>query len=180
MRDNQTEAETAVANLQASESSWRVQKQALDKELIDLNSRCQELIAQNGVLHQHLETVSTQAARIRTAVETSADAPPPSDEPHAVDTDGALAELRSVVAYVRREKEIAELQLDLNRQENMRLRAHSEHLAHTLEEARAQLSQVHTRLRFAPRITDILNLRSESVPPNQRRQPCSMQSFWTK
>ena len=38
-RDNSTAAETAQAKLEASESSWKLQKEALDKEISDLNNR---------------------------------------------------------------------------------------------------------------------------------------------
>ena len=38
-RDSSTAAETAQAKLAASESSWKHQKEALDKEITDLNTR---------------------------------------------------------------------------------------------------------------------------------------------
>lgn len=38
-RENQTSAETAIAKLTASEKSWTQQKETLDKEILDLNSR---------------------------------------------------------------------------------------------------------------------------------------------
>lgn len=38
-RDNSTAAETAQAKLAASESSWKHQKEALDKEIAGLNER---------------------------------------------------------------------------------------------------------------------------------------------
>lgn len=38
-RDHQTAAETAIAKLTSSESSWALQKDALDKEVSDLNRR---------------------------------------------------------------------------------------------------------------------------------------------
>lgn len=42
-RDNLTAAETAAAKLAASENSWAQQKQALDKEIADLNTRFVDL-----------------------------------------------------------------------------------------------------------------------------------------
>lgn len=38
-RDNSTAAETAQAKLAASESSWKQQKEALDKEITALNEK---------------------------------------------------------------------------------------------------------------------------------------------
>ncbi|TFY64347.1 hypothetical protein EVJ58_g2677 [Rhodofomes roseus] len=139
-REKSAVAETAEAKLAASESSWRQQKEAMDKEIVDLNTRCKELNVQNGLLHQHLESVSSQAARIKQAADTSA---PLAGE--ADDADTKVSELRSVVAYLRREKEIVELQLDLSKQENARLRTQVDYLSHNLEETRKTLSEERER-----------------------------------
>lgn len=58
------------------------------------------------------------------------------------DVDTKLSELRSVVAYLRKEKEIVDLQLELSKQENVRLKSQIEHLSQSLEETRASLSEV--------------------------------------
>ncbi|KAJ7689165.1 hypothetical protein B0H17DRAFT_1012272 [Mycena rosella] len=142
-RDHQTAAETAIAKLTTSESSWALQKDALDKEVSDLNRRCQDLTSQNSLLHQHLESVSSQAARIRQAAESSTYA---SGEAESTDdTDTKLSELRSVVAYLRKEKEIVDLQLELSKQENARLKTQIEHLSQTLDDTRATLSEERER-----------------------------------
>ncbi|KAF8132213.1 TPR/MLP1/MLP2-like protein-domain-containing protein [Mycena galopus ATCC 62051] len=142
-RDHQTAAETAFAKLSASESSWALQKDALDKEVSDLNRRCQDLTSQNSLLHQHLESVSSQAARIRQAAESSTSA---SGEGESTDdTDTKLAELRSVVAYLRKEKEIVDLQLELSKQECARLKTQIDHLSQTLDDTRATLSDERER-----------------------------------
>ncbi|KAJ6508423.1 hypothetical protein C8R45DRAFT_1069158 [Mycena sanguinolenta] len=141
-RDHQTAAETASAKLSASESSWALQKDALDKEVSDLNKRCQDLTSQNSLLHQHLESVSTQAARIRQAAESSTSA---GEGESTDDTDTKLSELRSVVAYLRKEKEIVDLQLELSKQESARLKTQIEHLSQTLEDTRKTLSDERER-----------------------------------
>lgn len=99
---------------------------------------CQDLSAQNSLLHQHLESVSSQAARIRQAA-----------DPSSVSTEGdsdneaaKLTELRSVVSYLRKEKEIVDLQLELSKQENARLKTQIEHLSQSLQEARTTISEV--------------------------------------
>ncbi|KAJ7758135.1 hypothetical protein DFH07DRAFT_772602 [Mycena maculata] len=142
-RDYQTGAETATAKLTTSESSWALQKDALDKEVSDLNRRCQDLTSQNSILHQHLESVTSQAARIKQAAESST-APFGEGEP-SDDTDIKLTELRSVVAYLRKEKEIVDLQLELSKQENARLKTQIEHLSQTLNDTRATLSDERER-----------------------------------
>lgn len=85
-------------------------------------------------MHQHLEAVNSQASRIRQVAEQSA-------------IDGTQAEndgsdLRPVVAYLRNEKEIVDLQLELHKQENMRLKTQIEHLNRSLDETRMNLTEV--------------------------------------
>lgn len=58
------------------------------------------------------------------------------------DADTKLSELRSVVAYLRKEKEIVDLQLELSKQENLRLKTQIDHLVQNLEETRKTLSEV--------------------------------------
>ncbi|KAF9805161.1 hypothetical protein IEO21_09180 [Rhodonia placenta] len=141
-REFRAAAETAQAKLATSEASWIQQRSALDKEIMDLNSRCKDLAAQNTLLHQHLESVSSQAARIRQAADSSASAV---EGETSNDTDAKLADLRSVVAYLRREKEIVELQLELSKQENARLKTQVDHLSHNLDETRKALSEERER-----------------------------------
>lgn len=103
--------------------------------------RCQDLATQNSLLHQHLESVSSQATRIREAANTSVSVS--GGETGSVDdADSKLSELRSVVTYLRREKEIVDLQLELSKQENVRQKAQIEHLSQNLEDARKSLSEV--------------------------------------
>ncbi|KIK98776.1 hypothetical protein PAXRUDRAFT_823499 [Paxillus rubicundulus Ve08.2h10] len=143
-RQNLAEAANAQAKLEASEGSWKQQKEALDKEVIDLNARCKDLAAQNALLYQHLDSVSSQAARIRQVADSSTESTS-GDVDTSGDMDTKLSELRSVVAYLRKEKEIVDLQLELSKQEGVRLKAQIEHLTQSLQEARATLSEERER-----------------------------------
>jgi nucleoprotein TPR len=102
--------------------------------------RCDDLIAQNGILHNHLETVSTQAARIQTnsqgeTVDVDADVPaPPTDAKSA-------EELHAVIRYVRRERDVAELRLELSRQQEVRMRQQLEQANRQLDEKSMELLQ---------------------------------------
>ena len=58
------------------------------------------------------------------------------------DVDSRMAELRSMVAYLRKEKEIVDPQLELSKQESARQRTQIEHLSQALEETRTTLSNV--------------------------------------
>ena len=47
-----------------------------------------------------------------------------------------------MVAYLRKEKDIVDLQLELSKQENVRFKTQIEHLTRSLEESRKALSEV--------------------------------------
>ncbi|KAG8214434.1 hypothetical protein J3R82DRAFT_9457 [Butyriboletus roseoflavus] len=141
---NLAEAANAQAKLGASEGSWKQQKEALDKEIIDLNARCKDLAAQNTLLYQHLDSVSSQAARIRQVADSSAESTD-GDVDVGGDGDTKLSDLRSVAAYLRKEKEIVDLQLELSKQENIRLKTQLDHLNQSLQEVRKTLSEERER-----------------------------------
>lgn len=105
------------------------------------DNRSKDLSSQNNILHQHLESVSTQAARIRQAAGAASEAQATETE-GTEDTDAKLAELRSVVSWLRREKGIVDLQLQLSSDENARFKRQIEHLSKSLQETQAMLSEV--------------------------------------
>ena len=105
---------------------------------------CQELSHQNETLHQHLEAVSAQATRIRQAAEAPVDHVTLAEgEAVAIaDDDNRLSDLRSVVSYLRKEKGIVDLQLEMAKRENGVLKNQIERLSQTLLESRATLTEV--------------------------------------
>lgn len=135
-RDYHTAAETAQANLISSETSWQTQRETLSKELQDLKQRYDDRHRENASLHRHLEVVTTQANAIRQAADSSAAETDPNSDAVAVH------ELRWVISYLRKEKDISDLQLDLNRREGVRLKSQVEQLTRSLEETRSQLTSV--------------------------------------
>ncbi|KAI0699945.1 hypothetical protein C8T65DRAFT_709807 [Cerioporus squamosus] len=142
-REGRAAAETAQAKLASSEASWQQQREALDKEIADLQSRCKDLSEQNNLLHQHLESVTTHATRIQQAASSSA--AESGEGETADDADTKLTELRSLVTYLRKEKEIIELQLELSKQENTRLKTQIDHVSQNLDETRRALSEERER-----------------------------------
>ncbi|KAH9056279.1 hypothetical protein EDB87DRAFT_1637584 [Lactarius vividus] len=142
-RNNRTAAETAQAKLSTSEGSWSQQRQALDREIADLAARCKALTDQNNVLHQHLDNVSSQATRIRQAADSTIATPGEGDT--ADGTEAKLSELRAVINYLRKEKEIVDMQLELGKQENARLKTQIGHVTRDLEDTRATLSDERER-----------------------------------
>jgi nucleoprotein TPR len=91
--------------------------------------------------------VTSQAARIRQAADSTATALPGDGEAND-DTSTKLSELRSVVTYLRKEKEIVDLQLELTKQEGARLKVQVEHLSQNLQDVRSTLAEVFRRRGF--------------------------------
>ncbi|KAK0187834.1 hypothetical protein F5146DRAFT_1060914 [Armillaria mellea] len=143
VRDSQVAADTATAKLATSERSWEKQKETLDAELAEVRRRHQALQEQNKLLHTHLDDVSSQATRIKQAA-TSSDAPAGEGE-GTIGDDTKLSELHSLLGYLQKDKNISELQIDLCKQENMRLFKQVDHLTKTLDETRATLSEERER-----------------------------------
>ena len=103
--------------------------------------RCKDLAAQNTLLYHHLDSVSSQAARIRQVADSTSESTN-GDVDFGVDVDAKLSDLRSVVAYLRKEKEIVDLQLELSKQENIRLKNQLDYLNQSLQDVRKTLSEV--------------------------------------
>lgn len=79
---------------------------------------------QNKLLHQHLGSVSSEAACIGPAAGSSAAAQTEGDA--TADLDTKLVEICQVVQYLRKEKEIFDLLLALCKQENARLKSQND------------------------------------------------------
>ncbi|KAF8318500.1 hypothetical protein DL93DRAFT_2054404 [Clavulina sp. PMI_390] len=148
LRESQTAAEIAAANVVNADAQWASQRESLQKELTDASVRLSELNAHNSALHQHLEQVNKQAEKIRQtadAPKTDGSATEVDPEELRPDPNDPTTELRSVIAYLRREKDILQLQHDLNKQENTRLRTHNDRLTQTIEDHRKQLTEERER-----------------------------------
>lgn len=136
--------ETAEGNLAGSTDSWARQKELLEREKEELKKVIQEVRGQNEALHKHLESLQAQAKSIRQATGVSESA---GIEQAANVGDVSITsqsdneELHEVIRYLRREKEIVDLQVELREQECARLRQSVEHTQRSLDEARMQLSQ---------------------------------------
>ncbi|ORX83254.1 hypothetical protein K493DRAFT_361138 [Basidiobolus meristosporus CBS 931.73] len=138
----QIQTETAEAKLKTSEASWRGQKELLEKSILELEKRCQDLVAQNNLLHAQFETVSAQALRIQKADSESAVVPEGETRPAS---DKSLEEVHEVLRFVRREKEILQGQHELALQESRRLKQQLDYANQSLDETRALLAEERQR-----------------------------------
>ena len=125
------EAKTARQNQEQNEESWSETKIRVEREIHELNTARRDLKIQNDRLHEQLETLSTARKRIGEA-------------PYNADSDAAIAgleNLQEVVKYLRREKEMVDVQLDLSTQEAKRLRQQLDYTQAQLDDARLKSQQ---------------------------------------
>lgn len=136
-----TEAESAKVTLSQSQSSWEERKDQFEKELAEVRTRRDEIGAQNKLLHQQLESVTSQISALQQSRATFADDGELEPSTNSGASDRTVEELRELVKYLRREKEIVDVQYDLSQQEAKRLKQQFDYSQSQLDEARLKLDQ---------------------------------------
>ncbi|KAL8980822.1 MAG: hypothetical protein Q9205_004202 [Flavoplaca limonia] len=131
-----TERDSALTNYAQSEESWLDSKAGYERELEDMREGKEGLVEQNHRLHQQLETLSTQIANLQ-----KRNAPAENDQSESMVNNAGLENLQEVIKYLRREKEIIDVQLELSNQETKRLKQQLDHTQTQLDETRVKLNQ---------------------------------------
>ncbi|TVY48470.1 Protein MLP1-like protein [Lachnellula occidentalis] len=135
------DAESARVALSQSESSWEERREHFERELKELRTRRDDVDAQNKLLHQQLENVGSQISALqqnRSSVTDATEAGSPGGDALYDRTADGLRELN---AFLRREKEIVEVQYELKLQESKRLQQQLEYTQSQLDESRLKLDQ---------------------------------------
>jgi nucleoprotein TPR len=122
-----TEAESAKATLAQSETSWEETKETFNRELTEMRARRDDLNSQNRLLHQQLESVNSQVSNLR------------QDQSFESSEDGEG--VQEIIKYLRREKEIVDVQWELSIQETKRIKQQLEYTQTQLDETRLKLEQ---------------------------------------
>ncbi|KAL1891716.1 Protein mlp1 [Sporothrix stenoceras] len=139
------EADSAKVALAQSESSWEERRQQFEQELVEIKARRDDTNAQNKLLGQQLETVTAQITSLQQSRASSGAGADNSgdnaDGTPSAYADAATEGLRELNNYLRREKEILEVQYDLKLQENQRLQQKHDYAQTQLDEARLKLEQ---------------------------------------
>ncbi|KAL6717489.1 Protein mlp1 [Lecanora helva] len=129
-----TEAESARTSLSQNEESWAESRDRYERELAELRAGRENLKAQNDRLHQQLESVTSQITDLRKRADSGEEIP--NEEPQA-----GLDNLQEVIRYLRREKEIVDVQLELSMQEGKRLKQQLDYSQSQLDDTRLRLNQ---------------------------------------
>ena len=130
-----TEAESARTSLAQNEENWAELRDRYEGELGELKAGRENLTAQNNRLHQQLEAVTAQISGLRKRA-ASDDVEVSQEQPQA-----GLDNLQEVIRYLRREKEIVDVQLELSTQEGKRLKQQFDYVQSQLDDTRLRLNQ---------------------------------------
>ena len=135
MAELKTQASSANTSLAQKEESFATQKEQYEREIADLRNRREEVAQQNAHLHTQLESLTKQIGDLQ----RDRSLLPQADAGDAA-TPG-LDDLQEVIKYLRREKEIVDVQYHLSTQEAKRLRQQLDHVHSLYNETRLKLDQ---------------------------------------
>ncbi|KAI0999843.1 hypothetical protein K3495_g8355 [Podosphaera aphanis] len=135
-----SEAESSRVVLSQSEISWGERREQLEQEIKELRCRRDDLNAQNRILHEQLENVNAQVSSLQQSRNMHKETEDSTLGPDAV-PDRNMDGLRELNSFLRREKEIVEVQYDLKVQEAKRLQQQLEYAQSQLDETRLKLDQ---------------------------------------
>jgi len=135
------EAESVRVTLSQNESSWEERRSQFEQELKESRTRRDDANAQNKLLHQQLERVGAQISELQQSRASVVDAAEGDTASGESTQDRTVDGLRELNVFLRREKEIVEVQYDLKTQEAKRLQQQVDYLQSQLDESRLKLDQ---------------------------------------
>lgn len=133
--ETRTQADTYKKDLAQKEQSWAEIKDRYESEITELQKRREEVLHQNSLLHSQLENITGQISSLQ---RDRANIPEGDEEEGSAPN---LEGLQEVIKFLRREKEIVDVQYHLSTQEGKRLRQQLEYTQSQLDETRLKLEQ---------------------------------------
>ncbi|KAJ5374639.1 hypothetical protein N7517_006645 [Penicillium concentricum] len=131
-----TQSEGYKTDLSQKEESWAEQRATYEGELSELQKRREEVLHQNSVLHTQLENITSQISSLQRDRMNVSD-----DEQEGEQAAPNLEGLQEVIKFLRREKEIVEVQYHLSTQESKRLNQQLDYTQSQLDETCLKLEQ---------------------------------------
>jgi nucleoprotein TPR len=132
------EAEAAKISLERGEESWKDQRERFEADIEELKLRRHDVDEQNKLLHKQMEAFSNELASLRQG-RSAASASSESNAGENVSAD-ATGNYQEVIKYLRREKEIVDVQHELSVQECKRLQQQLDYAEGQLQETKQKLS----------------------------------------
>ncbi|ETK71412.1 hypothetical protein F441_21833 [Phytophthora nicotianae CJ01A1] len=144
VRERKAEIEALNAKVQSVEKEAQLQLETLQKRLDEAVETKKAVTEQNKLLHSQLERAAAQVRRAHEqemlkVAGTQSSSQEAGEGAASNAHEKEIDDLRSVVAYLRRESEIAESKLELSQQEVQRGRAQIFSLESTIERLRGEM-----------------------------------------
>jgi nucleoprotein TPR len=130
------EADAAKMTVQQNEESWAESRNRYEQELTELRNRREDVNSQNRRLHQQLETISAQIVTLKQSRSTFGQG-----EEQEITSFGPESNREEIITWLKNEKEIVEVQLELSAQEAKRYKQKLDHTETLLDETREKLNQ---------------------------------------
>ena len=134
--ENKGLLETNRAHLMQNEESWTESRERYENELAELRTGRENLQVQNKRLHQQLESVSAQISNLRKHAPGTEQ-----DETATNNPSSSPDNLQEIIKYLRREKDIVDVQLEISNQEAKRVKQQLQYTQLQLDEVRLKLGQ---------------------------------------
>jgi len=136
LSEAKADAEAARTTLGQNEESWSTTRDKYEKEMTELKNRRNDVDAQNKLLHQQLEKVGTQIFELQQRRIHVGE-----NQESQTLADSGFQNLQEVIKFLRREKEIVDVQFELSVQEAKRFKHQLEYAQSQLDDARLKLDQ---------------------------------------
>lgn len=130
------DAEAAKTTLSQSQESWTETRGQYEREISELRTRRDDVNQQNKLLHQQLDNVSSQISALKQNRASMG-----GEEEESGSASSGLENLQEVIRYLRREKEIVDVQYELSIQEAKRLQQQLQYAQNQLDQEREKLTQ---------------------------------------
>ena len=130
-----SEAESARTSLSQNEESWAESKDRYERELADLRTGRESLTAQNNRLHQQLESVTAQISDLKKQAQSD------SSSSNQENAGSSLETQQEIIGYLRREKEIVDVQLQMSEHREKGLQQQLNYTKLQLDDVQMRLSQ---------------------------------------
>ncbi|KAI9789256.1 MAG: hypothetical protein M1816_006265 [Peltula sp. TS41687] len=135
-----TDSEAASVALSQSKSSWEETKERYEREIQEMRSRRDDVNKQNDLLHKQLESVTLEIAALQQQRSNYGSQGGVPSTP-GTEFNRSIEELREVIIFMRRDKEIVDVQYEMAMQEGRRLKQQFDYTQSQLEECTLRLDQ---------------------------------------
>ncbi|KAJ5579350.1 hypothetical protein N7450_008217 [Penicillium hetheringtonii] len=136
MTEIRTQAETLKKDLALKEESWAEQKARYDTELLELQKRREEVLHQNSLLHEQVQGITSQISALQRDRTNFSE-----NEEQEGELAPNLERQQQLISWLRKEKEILDLQLQCSNSEKERLQRQFDYTQSQLDETRLKLEQ---------------------------------------